>query len=94
MTFEPPNFVPTKPPSLARADAALARLPGSDPGADSIGRRQRAALADLVELSNVSDRTERAIAARLAERVAWLTRRRERTLERADARCGDLRPRP
>ena len=59
--------------------------------AGSMGRRQIAALSDLVELSNISDRTERAIDEKLETRLAWLQRRRERTRERADTRSGNRR---
>ena len=66
---------------------------GPEPAAGSMGRRQIAALSDLVELSNISDRTERAIDEKLETRLAWLQRRRERTRERADARSGARRRR-
>lgn len=66
-------------------------LGGQELGTGSIGRRQIAALSDLVELSNVSDRTEREIDTELQTRLAWLKRRLERTRDGAEARAGDLR---
>lgn len=67
--------------------------PAQEPAAGSIGRRQIAALSDLVELSNVSDRTERAIDEQVRTRTAWLKRRLDRSRDQADTRGGDLRRR-
>ena len=64
-----------------------------DPASSSIGRRQIAALAYLVDLSNSSDRTGRELEARESERSAWIARRYARTADRVETRAGNVRRR-
>jgi len=57
----------------------------------SIGRRQTAALADLIDLSNTSHDTEQQLLTHTAQRNVWLKRRHEQTLERITTRATDQR---
>ncbi|MEM8737375.1 MAG: FtsK/SpoIIIE domain-containing protein [Planctomycetota bacterium] len=52
----------------------------------SIGRRQIAALADLIDLSNVSESTERDLLSETDGRVQWIERRADQTLDRVETR--------
>ncbi|MBB6428338.1 FtsK/SpoIIIE domain-containing protein [Algisphaera agarilytica] len=52
----------------------------------SIGRRQLAALADLIDLSNTSDRTERLLEADAQQRQDFITKRFEQTQDRVSTR--------
>jgi hypothetical protein len=66
--------------------------PAPDAGqVDSVGRRQLAALAELVELSNACDRTERSAEASATQRTAWVQRRYDRTADRVKQRSGQKR---
>lgn len=52
----------------------------------SIGRRQLAALADLIDLSNTSDRTERLLLADADQRQTFITQRYDQTHDRIKTR--------
>lgn len=59
----------------------------------SIGRRQLAALADLIDLSNTSDRTERLLLADADQRQQFITRRFDQTTDRVANRARTRRHR-
>lgn len=76
-------------------DAAAAKQNQASPRGEkrisSIGRRQLAALADLIDLSNTSDRTERLLLADTDQRSAFIERRFDQTTDRIETRARSRR---
>lgn len=92
MTASPGNPAPgNNPPKNLGTKGA--NTPPGDKRISSIGRRQLAALADLIDLSNTSDRTERLLLADTDQRSGFIQQRFENTTDRIETRTRTRRHR-
>ncbi len=88
----PPGSPPAPTPGN---DSDPKRSASGNPSSDlsSIGRRQLSALADLIDLSNTSDRTERLLLADADQRQQFIARRFDQTTDRVSTRTRTKRHR-
>ncbi|MEM7624648.1 MAG: FtsK/SpoIIIE domain-containing protein [Planctomycetota bacterium] len=89
MSSEPASHPPENDAETSAGPAAESphEAAAVEPPLSSVGRRQVAALSDLIDLSNTCELTERQILAERDDRTAFVKKRYERSIDRAETRA-------